>query len=145
MHRLPIALTLLLLAPFASAQVYKWTDAGGTVHYSQSPPAQGTQFKQVKTTGSVAPLAAPPAPAGSGSTSAVSQGAATGPASTPVVDTPANRKALCSALKTNISELQGNGQVTLQQNGKTSVLDADQRKQQLGSQQSQYSQYCQSQ
>lgn len=34
-----VALSLLLLIPAAvQAQVYKWTDAAGSVHYSQTPP-----------------------------------------------------------------------------------------------------------
>ncbi len=44
MHRSLIAVALLLLAPLATAQVYKWTDASGTVHYSEAPPAQGTKY-----------------------------------------------------------------------------------------------------
>ncbi|MDE2316814.1 MAG: DUF4124 domain-containing protein, partial [Xanthomonadaceae bacterium] len=39
MSRMPIVLALLLIAPLAAAQqIYKWTDATGTVHYSQSAP-----------------------------------------------------------------------------------------------------------
>ena len=35
---------LLLLFPvLAHAQVYRWTDAKGTVHYSNSPPPQGVK------------------------------------------------------------------------------------------------------
>jgi hypothetical protein len=32
---------LLLTAAVAQAQIYKWTDSDGVVHYSQSPPASG--------------------------------------------------------------------------------------------------------
>jgi hypothetical protein len=36
------ALALLLLAPaLAGAQAYRWVDAQGRVHYSQTPPPQG--------------------------------------------------------------------------------------------------------
>ena len=48
MRRLPIAIVLLLVAPLVSAQVYKWTDAHGTTHYSESPPPTGTKYSQVK-------------------------------------------------------------------------------------------------
>ena len=40
-------LLLLLLAPVASAQVYKWVDDNGRVHYSETPPA-GTKPSEVK-------------------------------------------------------------------------------------------------
>lgn len=36
------ALALLLLAPaLAGAEAYRWVDADGRVHYSQTPPVQG--------------------------------------------------------------------------------------------------------
>src|ERR1700743_1421670 len=44
MRRPSIALALLLVAPLATAQVYKWTDAQGTTHFSQSPPPVGTKY-----------------------------------------------------------------------------------------------------
>ena len=31
----------LVLGPIAQAQVYKWTDANGQVHYDSKPPAEG--------------------------------------------------------------------------------------------------------
>jgi hypothetical protein len=139
MHRSLIAVALLLLAPLATAQVYKWTDASGTVHYSEAPPAQGTKFSKVTTTGTVEPLATPAAAA----SAAGSSQPAAAPAQ-PVADNPENRNKLCNSLKANITALQGSGQVVMQQNGKTVALDADQRKQQTSAAQSQYDLYCQS-
>jgi len=138
MHRLLIAVALLLLAPLATAQVYKWTDAGGTVHYSQDAPPQGTKYKQVTPTGTVEPLVTP-APAQAKSEPAPA------PTTTPVADTPENRSKLCASLKTNLTTLQGSSPVVMQQDGKTTALDDSQRKQQASSAQAQYSQYCQSQ
>jgi len=141
MHRSLIAVTLLLLAPLANAQVYKWTDAGGTVHYSETPPVEGTKFNKVKTNGSVEPLAAP-APAANVASTAPA--APVAPAS-PIADTPENRHTLCESLKSNIAALQGSGPVVMQQDGKPTALDDSQRKEQTGSAQAQYQQYCQSQ
>ena len=57
MKRLALAILILALAPFASAQLYKWVDKDGKVHYSdQPPPAQAS--KQIN----VAPGPAAPAP-----------------------------------------------------------------------------------
>jgi hypothetical protein len=137
MHRSLIALALLLLTPLAIAQAYKWTDASGTVHYSETPPAQGVNYKKVKTTGTVEAIA-PPAPAANTESSEP----APEPAK-PVADTPENRDKLCASLKSNLATLQGSGPVVMKQNGKDTALDADQRKQQVASAQSQYSQYCQ--
>lgn len=139
MHRSLIAVALLLLPPLAIAQAYKWTDASGTVHYSETPPAQGTHYKTVRTTGTVeAPV--PMAPAANHEDSE----AAPEPAK-PVADTPENRTKLCTSLKTNLAALQGSGPVVMKQNGKDTALDADQRKQQVTTAQSQYAQYCQAQ
>jgi Domain of unknown function (DUF4124) len=140
MHRSLIAVALLLLAPLANAQVYKWTDAGGTVHYSESPPVEGTKFNKVKTNGSVEPLTAP-APTTNGEP--VNTAPAASP--TPVADTPENRHTLCESLKSNLAALQGGGPVVMQQDGKPTALDDSQRKEQAGSAQAQYQQYCQSQ
>lgn len=57
MKRLALAVIVLALAPLASAQLYKWVDKDGKVHYSdQPPPAQAS--KQIN----VAPGPATPAP-----------------------------------------------------------------------------------
>jgi hypothetical protein len=140
MHRSLIAVALLLLAPLANAQVYKWTDASGTVHYSESPPVEGTKFNKVKTNGSVEPLVAP-APTASGEP--INATPAAPPA--PVADTPENRHTLCESLKSNLAALQGSGPVVMQQDGKPTALNDSQRKEQAGSAQAQYQQYCQSQ
>ncbi|OOG36419.1 DUF4124 domain-containing protein [Rhodanobacter sp. C05] len=138
MHRSLIAVALLLLAPLATAQVYKWTDASGTVHYSQDAPPQGTKYKQVTTTGTVDPVA----PASKENREVNTESAST-PAQ-PVADTPENRAKLCTSLKSNLAALQGSGPVVMQEDGKPTALDDTQRKQQASAAQSQYSQYCQS-
>ena len=139
MHRSLIAVALLLLAPLATAQVYKWTDASGTVHYSEAPPAQGTNYKEVRTTGTAAPLVAPAKSNSEGE----GQGERASEPAAPVADTPENRTKLCESLKSNLAALQGSGPVVMQQDGKATALDSDQRKQQASAAQGQYDQYCQ--
>ena len=139
MHRSLIAVALLLLAPLATAQVYKWKDAGGTVHYSQSPPAQGTKYLQVKTTGPVQPTAAAPAAAASSMGSSDSNSAS----AAPTANTSAANGKMCGSLKSNLAALQGSAPVVMQQDGKTVVLDPEQRKLQANAAQSQYDLYCQ--
>ena len=141
MRRSLIIVALLLLAPLANAQVYKWTDASGTVHYSEAPPAKGVNYNKVTTTGTVEPLVKP-APAAS-MTDADAEVVAK-PVENSVADTPENRTKLCSSLKTNLAALQGAAPVVMQQGGKTQALSADQRKQQLESAQSQFNEYCES-
>ena len=139
MHRSLLAMALLLLAPLATAQVYKWTDASGTVHYSQDQPPQGTKYKQVKTTGTVDPIAAPAAAASTGSGGETASASGTAPAT----NKSGNQSKFCVSLRSNLAALQGGGPVVMQVNGKTSALDDDQRKQQASTTQAQYDQYCQ--
>lgn len=136
MRRSLIAVALLMLAPLAAAQVYKWTDSSGTVHYSEAPPAQGTKFEKVTTTGTVEPLAPPPS-----SEPTEGREAPTQPAP-PIANTPENRAAVCATLKSNLSALQGDGPVVMQQNGKSVAIDETQRREQISSAQSQYDEFC---
>jgi hypothetical protein len=52
--RLTAVLVLTLASAFATADVYKWTDAHGAVHYGDRPPGTGTDARSVTL---------PPAPA----------------------------------------------------------------------------------
>ncbi|WP_233843441.1 DUF4124 domain-containing protein [Dyella sp. 2HG41-7] len=144
MRRPSIALVLLLVAPLACAQVYKWTDAHGTTHYSETPPAQGTKYSQVSVnTGSSAPAGSNSDAASTTTSSTDSSASSSSTPAPPVADTPENRAKLCTSLKTNIATLQGSGPVVMQgAGGQQQALNADQRKQQLNASQSQYSQYC---
>ena len=143
MRRLSIALALLLVAPLACAQVYKWTDAHGTIHYSESPPPTGTKYSQVSVnTGTAAPAGSENTPAAAPNSNASSSQNTNAAPQAPVEDTPENRAKLCSSLKANIGTLQGSGPVVMNNGGQQQLLNADQRKQQLDASQSQYSQYC---
>lgn len=53
-------LALALASPLAVAQIYKWTDASGRVHYGDQPPPNATQVKGP--TPLSPPSEAPPAP-----------------------------------------------------------------------------------
>ncbi|QAU23805.1 DUF4124 domain-containing protein [Dyella sp. M7H15-1] len=149
MRRLSIALALLLVAPLASAQVYKWTDIQGTTHYSETPPPVGTKYSQV----SVSTDTSTPAKASSSNSSASATSSSSSsqsssdnvqpPPQQNLPDTPENRAKVCASLKTNISALQGTGPVVMQgAGGQQQLLNADQRKQQLDTSQSQFQQYC---
>jgi len=142
MSRMPIVLALLLIAPLAAAQqIYKWTDATGTVHYSQSAPPQGTKYRQVKLASGVESAAGQAAQPAADSTAAPTNDSPQA-STTTMADTPANRAKMCAALKSNLATLQGSGPVVMQQGGKPTVLDDAQRKQQIASTNAQYRQYC---
>jgi hypothetical protein len=136
MRRTLLAFLLLSLSSLACAQVYKWTDAQGLVHYTDSPPPNGTTYKNVKTTGTVeAPVPTPaPAPASAPAT-ANTAGTAK--------DSPENRSKLCSQLQTNIDLLGKDAPLTVDDaNGARVTIDADRRQQELETARAQHKQYC---
>jgi len=57
-----LVLTLALAAGSAQAQVYKWTDANGQVHYSDSAPSNAQQIKGPTPRAETPPPAPAPAP-----------------------------------------------------------------------------------
>lgn len=136
MRRLPFALVLLLLAPTVVAQVYKWTDAHGTVHYSETPPPQGTAFKRITPTGIEQPAAAAATP--SQAPPAAKPVASTGE----LPNTPENRAKVCSSLQANLDLLKGKDGVVLEQEGKSTPLDDTQRSQQIALAEKQYQEFC---
>ena len=141
MSRPLIVVALLLIAPLASAQqIYKWTDASGTVHYSQATPPQGTKYRQVKLAGGVESADQQNDQPAADSASAAADSTPAAPP--PVADTPANRSKLCATLKSNLATLQGSGPVVMQQDGKPAVLSDAERKQQVATSNAQYQQYC---
>jgi Domain of unknown function (DUF4124) len=137
MRRLLIAAALLLVAPLVAAQAYKWTDANGTVHYSDAPPPQGTKFSKVTTTGTVEPLATP-APESSNSSSDTASSKPPAQSGKPATD----RASFCASLKSNIDTLKSSGPVVMEQNGQQKVIDDIQRKQQQATAETQYQQFC---
>lgn len=152
MRHLPISLLLLVLTGVplvAGAQVYKWTDANGTVHYADEPPANGAAYKNVKTATHTASEAgqdktsrsdrhhADKAPSGKTDDSQ---------ASSRVQDTPENREKLCDNLTSNLELLESDSPVvTRDGDGGDKVLSGDSRKQELANARQQYQQYCQDQ
>jgi len=62
MPRLLLAALAVLFAANASAQLYRWVDAAGRVHYTDAPPATGAakNVEQRKTSGNVVESSAQP-------------------------------------------------------------------------------------
>lgn len=143
---------LLLLLVFigvplvAGAQVYKWTDANGTVHYADAPPPNGAEYKDVKVN-----RHAPSDDArsdGDAEKPRRDRDTATDEADGPsqkshMPDTPDNREKLCSNLTSNIKLLESDGAVvTRDGGGHEKALTGDSRSQELARAQQQYRQFC---
>ena len=54
-----LAAALVLCGPVAAQQVYKWKDANGATHYSDSPPARGAYTRRATVADPVQAAAAP--------------------------------------------------------------------------------------
>lgn len=135
MRRTLTVLALLLSAPLALAQVYKWTDANGTVHYSETPPANGS-YKTIRTPGSAQALGNPPPPAASTPPPATARAGA-------AADNAPDRAKLCGDLQRNMDLLQGSQPLTVANaDGAQVPMDAPRRAQELALAQAQYKLYC---
>ncbi|HEX7370853.1 MAG TPA: DUF4124 domain-containing protein [Rhodanobacteraceae bacterium] len=140
-----IGLSLACVVGLASGQqIYKWKDASGVIHFSQTPPATGTHYSKMQLTAepdvsSNPPPAASAEPNQAGDSSAPTQAAA--PKAAPA-DTPANRAALCKQLTSNISLLQSKQPVVTGAPGKQMVMSDNARDQQLATARAQQTQYC---
>ncbi|HWG10326.1 MAG TPA: DUF4124 domain-containing protein [Rhodanobacteraceae bacterium] len=151
MSRLPLsaALALAMLAVCVAAgaqQVYKWKDANGATHYSDTPPPAGANYDKVKINSNVAtPVAATPASAASSMNNG-GGGNDLGWNSMPLKaasDTPENRTKLCKQLDSNIALLNSKQPVTSGDAGTPQQNMGDvQRNQELATARAQKDQYC---
>lgn len=112
-------LALTISGAAVAAQVYKWTDADGKVHYSNMPPPAGTKVKQA------------PAPLKGGSVSSISgpvstqveakKNGAAAPASAPAAQAPSEKDPkACSQARARKAFLES-GQLTKAVNEKGEV------------------------
>lgn len=140
---MPLLLIVLLSVPLVvCAQVYKWKDARGTVHFSDTAPPHGVTYTIVKTTASMHVE-----PGVSSSVNAMDEGNADDSAQASkqrMADTPANRKTMCDNLQANIKLLTGdNPVITKDTKGASLVMSKESRSKELAKEQKQYQQFCQ--
>jgi hypothetical protein len=148
----PRFLLLVLLAaslPAAAAtQVYAWTDANGTKHFTDSPPPPSVNAQKIKVRGSVTSQEeAPPAPPMVADASKPPEGlppATTAAVSKQLADTPQNRAKQCQTARANLEILKGNYPVSAPAggNGSSQILDDAGRKQAVDRANEQVAFYC---
>lgn len=138
MRRSLVLAVLLLACPVAFGQAYKWKDAQGVTHYSDTPPPGKVKAEQVKiSTNAAAPA---PAPAATPSPPPAQPAAKAGTA-----DTPANRAALCDQLRKNLTILANEKTITMDDGkGGTRQVDDATRAAELKKAQAQQTLYCHS-
>ncbi len=121
MRALPLVCCLMLLASASATAgtVYKWKDANGVTQYSEKPPTGGkAEQRQIQSRDPAARAAATPAPAES---------------------------ADCTTARSNLSLLNGKGDVLQDTNGDgkpDTPLDATQRESQKGLAEAAIKAYC---
>lgn len=142
-----IGLSLACVAGFAGAQqIYKWKDANGVVHYSQTPPTSSTHYTKMRLTNQPDVSSVAPASTNTESTNAPEPGAAQPAAQGGTqADTPSNRAELCKQLGSNIALLQSKQPVVTDgSDGKQQVMSDNARESQLATARAQQAQYCSS-
>ncbi len=140
---LAVGCWIALVTTLAGAQIYKWKDAQGVTHFSQSPPPAGTHYTRMRLAGEPE-VSSNPSPAASTATPpAASPAAAQQTASGSVADTPQNRATLCKQLSSNIALLESSQSLTQAgPGGVQEKLTDTQRRQQLATARAQQAQYC---
>ena len=144
-----IGLSLACVAGFAGAQqIYKWKDANGVVHFSQTPPSSSTHYTEMRLAGQPDVSAGTSA---SPNTQSENQNEPETRPSRPASggtqpDTPSNRAELCKQLSSNIALLQSKQPVVTDgSDGKQQVMSDNAREQQLAAARAQQVQYFSSQ
>lgn len=135
---LPLLTALLLLAVPVQAAMYKWTDADGNIHYTQSPPPAGVESKTMK-----APPPAPtPAPSQKADKGEQGKGEAKDEADKPV-ETPRDEqiKRNCEAARRNLSIYTNNRRV-MNEKGEIEVMDEKVRQAKIKQTEEQIKEYC---
>lgn len=117
-----LAATFALAAVLASggaaaAELYKWTDSKGVVHYSDTPPPKGGEAPQrLRLNGTESPTKPDPA-AEQKAAAETEAGKAAEATPTTLPDTPENRKRFCEQAQAQLDLLQSKFQVA-DSNGK---------------------------
>ena len=138
-HSFLLGLALLLVPLVALAQVYKWVDGKGTVHFSQTPPPAGVTYEVIRLSSDTTSATASSAPATEASVAPERSGSM----ASSLANTPANRAALCKQLRQNLALLSGNEALNMAgADGKPVALEGKRRALQKANTEAQIRQYC---
>lgn len=122
-------LALLATASAHAAQMYSWTDANGTKHFSDRPPPESVAAKKLDL------------PARDATAVAEAQDGDQDDAAATDTDPEAQRMAACGQARQNLTALRSDVPVRLTEDG-DDFLDDDQRQQQIEVAEKQVALYC---
>ena len=130
------------LGAHAADKFYKWKDANGIVHFTDTPPPQGTEFESVAVKGAAAITQSNSADAARKDEAAASDAAAadaSGDKKTAANDV---GKARCEQAQQRLTILEGQGDVSVEENGKAVRLNKDRRAAEINVAKAQVQAYC---
>lgn len=128
MRRMILACSVLLaLSSGATAgQIYKWVDAQGNVHFGSQPP-EGQEASAVNPNVSQPKLAPPPQPAKAESSAQIEQEKIDQKIKSDVAKREAERKKFCETVRTNLSQMENNPRIRIEENGELRRLTEEER------------------
>lgn len=144
MRRMILACSVLLaLSTSASAgQIYKWVDAQGNVHFGSQPP-EGQAAAQVNPNISQPKLSdAPTAPKNAETTADAEQEAIDEKVKKDVAAREAERSKFCESVRTNLSQLENNPRVRVEENGELRRLSEEERQTKIAESKKQIAENC---
>lgn len=135
---------LALSGPIMAGQIYQWVDASGQSHYGSQPP-QGVQSTLVSTGSGKQKPATPPAKASTPvvtDTTGEPQKEIDAKVKQDVAKQEAELKKYCEALRTNLSQLENNPRISIEENGETRRLTEKERQAQMAEAQKSIKENC---
>ena len=143
MRRLILTGSLIALfsSPILAGQIYQWTDASGQVHFGSQPP-QGVQSTLVSTGSSVPKPPSPPAAVTTTESAPDPQKAIDAKVKQEVAAQQAELNKYCETLRTNLSQLENNPRISVEENGETRRLSEKERQAQMAEAQQSIKENC---
>jgi hypothetical protein len=145
--RFLIILTVLIACGATAAEVYKWTDANGVVHYSDAPNNQAAKIVEIPTapvtTTNTSPAEQPPTATSTPSTSLNTT--STAEEQKQAIAMQKQNEAYCEQAKANLSLLQETGRrvYTVTPKGEYIYFNDEQRATEVKKTQEQIKMFCQ--
>lgn len=133
------SLLLALSGAVTAGQVYKWVDAQGVTHFGAQPP-QGQTAQSLNT--ATAPPKPSPAPLEAAGSGESEQRAIDQKVKVQVAEQEAERQRYCTALRTNLAQLQNNPRVRVEDQGEVRRLSEEERQARISETQNKISDTC---
>ncbi|HSC78729.1 MAG TPA: DUF4124 domain-containing protein [Chitinolyticbacter sp.] len=143
MKRTMLILSLCCVAATASAEIYKWKDADGRIHYSDTPPPDQKKAKVIDT--KAQPVSSLPADRKTAAPAAAAATDGAKPADAAKADPATAQKdpAACDAAQKRSAFLQNNKiYKAINEKGEVEFMEAERRKQEIAKNEEDLKKFC---